>query len=225
MEFAVNKFLKLKLHNGETSIYVNDTEFMICKAIVFNLKYDSINSIDKSLEESLESMDQYKINNHEISPKQLFWGHCSNLQVWVENNYDCQFLDSSIAFPLLKRLTEVGDFKAKRRFREEIAKKFETDYIPTMILLIRRNFLKYLSKEEISIVLDMIKNRNNLIFEFLIPYLIIEDILDWSKEEIETRMKKFEIYLEEGKFKKLKLNDGILSEIPFLKSEIKKKLG
>ncbi len=49
-----------------------------------------INSIDEAsekLDKSLESK-----SGGPIPPETEFWGHCSNIQVWVENNYDIQNL-------------------------------------------------------------------------------------------------------------------------------------
>ena len=47
-----------------------------------------------------------------------------NLQTWAENGYDTRILHSTLAFPLLKRLTEVGDLIAKNKLKEEIAIRY-----------------------------------------------------------------------------------------------------
>ena len=38
----------------------------------------------------------------------------------------------NLAFPLLKVLTKSGDLQAKKVFREEIAKRFESGYVPVI---------------------------------------------------------------------------------------------
>lgn len=224
LEFQINNFLKLKLKNGETSILVNDNEFIICKGVIYKLDEKKLENLRfKSVDEVLVAVKPKDINNYEILPHQIFWAHSSNLQVWAENEYDCTLLDSTLAFPLLKKLTEVGDIVAKRKFKEEIAKRFESDYIPVKVFLIRRNYLNYLSKEEIEFILEALKKRNPLKYEFLIPFFIAENVVKWSKHETEKKIVKFEAQLEGGKFLPLHLNDSITFEIPFILFKIKNK--
>ena len=51
-----------------------------------------------------------------ITPEQEFWGHRSNIQAWVECEYDTRLLHSNLSFPLLKALSDAGDPKAKAIF-------------------------------------------------------------------------------------------------------------
>jgi len=39
-----------------------------------------------------------------IKPREEFWGHCSNLQAWIEFDYHPELLHSSLTIPILKRL-------------------------------------------------------------------------------------------------------------------------
>lgn len=74
----------------------------------------------------------------------------SNLQVWVECEYDTRLLHRNIAFPLLEKLTEAGDPLAKKRFKEEIAKRYSSKN-PTVIKFLElEGYLKYLSNEEMA---------------------------------------------------------------------------
>ena len=54
-----------------------------------------------------------------------FWGHCSNLEVWNENDYDTRLLEKTLAFPLLKKLVRVRDKRAVKSFKLEVAERFE----------------------------------------------------------------------------------------------------
>ncbi|MFX1257954.1 MAG: leucine-rich repeat domain-containing protein, partial [Promethearchaeota archaeon] len=92
--------------------------------------------------------------NIKISPETEFWGHCSNLQAWTENEYDTRLLHSNLAFPLLKKLTESGDPLAKKVFKEEIAKRFMKGHLSVSTYLIKEGYLFYLSKEEFESILD-----------------------------------------------------------------------
>jgi hypothetical protein len=162
LEFKVNKFIKLKLEKEKTNIYVNDRLFNQCKYILTRkkpqdleelLKFDSIDelksgSIDKitkNLDHSLENIEPELID---IPIETRFWVHCSNLQVWAENNYDTRLLHTNLAFPLLQRLMKAGDPIAKRVFKEEVAKRFASNYPPVINFLTENGYDYYLSREE-----------------------------------------------------------------------------
>ena len=80
---------------------------MQCKRLVLNIpkseikQYNRIESIDEAAEIYEHTIYQHEIfkdnglpdiENDEnftlIEPEEEFWGHCSNLQVWVEHDYD-----------------------------------------------------------------------------------------------------------------------------------------
>jgi len=159
-QFIVNEFITLKLENNKTNIYVKNRPFNQCKHLLINLdsqnleKYDSIGSID----EAVDVLNKYQYgnlyDNEEIPPEAEFWGHCSNLQAWVEHNYDTRLLHRNIAFPLLKKLTEVGDPIARRRFKEEIALRFQSGHPSVVRFLIREHYLNYLNREEINFLCE-----------------------------------------------------------------------
>jgi Leucine-rich repeat (LRR) protein len=76
--------------------------------------------------------------------------------MWEEYNYDTRLLHSNLAFPLLKRLAEVGDPNAKRLLREEIAKRLGSGFSPVIKFLINENYLEYLNHEEsVSAMLEL----------------------------------------------------------------------
>jgi len=152
-EFIINDFITLKLEDDETTIYINGEEFIQCKYLLMNIPvrkielYDEIDSID----EAAEKLDRFKRN---IPPKVEFWGHCSNLQVWSEQGYDTRFIHRNLAFPLLKKLTEVGDPKAKKMFKDEIGKRFEKGPDSVRQYLALEGFTEYLSREEMWSVMS-----------------------------------------------------------------------
>ncbi|MGV9172476.1 MAG: hypothetical protein ACOC35_07905 [Promethearchaeia archaeon] len=148
--YRINKYITLKLENGQTNIYVAGRVFNQCKFLFINLsmdkvrEYDSIKSIDEAedtLDNSLEGGGQYQ---YEISAETEFWGHCSNLEVWAEHNYDTRLLHRNLAFPLLKRLTEVGDPQAQQIFKEEILNRVLTGYPNVIRYLSQMGYFRYL---------------------------------------------------------------------------------
>ena len=91
-EFKVNKYIILKLENGISNIYVNGKPFNQCKYIVIRKKVNEIEhllemvSIDELAEHYDHSLDGVEPEFIGISPETRFCLHCSNLQVWAENN-------------------------------------------------------------------------------------------------------------------------------------------
>lgn len=152
LEFKVNKYITLKLEDGFTVIYIKGKEFLQCRHLLLidpqkSKDYSEIKSID-------EAQDSLKINypiTLKITPEQEFWGHCSNLQVWDEHNYDTRLLHSNLAFPLLKKLMELGDVRARKMFKEEIANRIEENYPSVNQLLIEEGYINYLSTEELKL--------------------------------------------------------------------------
>lgn len=167
-QFYINDYITLKLEYGETNIYVKNNLFQQCKYLLLNIpadetwRFDEIESIDEAAEVLDRSMEGGEREFIDISSETEFWGHCSNLQVWAENNYDTRILHSNLAFPLLKHLTDVGDPIAMRCFKEEIAKRLESGCQSVKYFLEEAGYLNYLSQEELkSIYPDYIDYRQS----------------------------------------------------------------
>lgn len=174
-EFTINQYLKLKLEGGRTNIYVNNRRFIQCMYLLLNIPvkkiedYDEIGSIDEAAVKLDRSMER---NHRKVPPETEFWGHCSNIQAWVDNKYDTRILHRNLAFPLLKALVDAGDPIAKRKFKEEIAIRYATGH-PTVIRFLTQNgYLHYLTEDEFeSMLVDIdfpsIDEYSRKIFPFL----------------------------------------------------------
>jgi len=189
-KFKVNDYIKLKLEDNKTNIYINEEMFKQCKYLLLNISYndvvslDEIDSIDKAVETLGHSLELNKRNIIKIPPEVEFWGHCSNLQVWVENNYDTRLLLSNLAFPLLKKLTEVGDPIARKVFKDEIIKRILSYELNVIRFLIGEGYFKYFDSKEIEILLDEIgEGIDKMPIENAIRYL---DII--ARRNIEDRL-------------------------------------
>lgn len=175
--FKINDLLKVVLFKGKSIIVVNNKQFMHCKYLLLNLdanhfeKYDDIESIDdaaKRLDHSLEYIE------YKISPKAEFWGHCSNLQAWAENNYDPRLIHSNLAFPLLKILSEEGDLIAQNVFKEEVIHRLKNNNYNIAIHFLQEGYFNDFTEEEIYTLLhdlyrDKCNNIINLLEDNLIP--------------------------------------------------------
>jgi hypothetical protein len=158
-EFGINQYLKLKLEGGRTNIYVNNRRFMQCMYLLLNIRADEIEEYDEieSIDEAAVKLDRSMERNHrKVPPETEFWGHCSNIQAWADNEYDTRILHRNLAFPLLKALVDAGDPIAKRKFKEEIALRYATGH-PTVIRFLTQNgYLHYLTEDEFeSMLIDI----------------------------------------------------------------------
>lgn len=202
LSYKVNDYITLKLENRYTQIYVRGKRFLQCIRLVLNIPtdqfndYDHINSIDEAADVyKRKTIHQNRIihehgardlnQDHDITPEQEFWGHCSNIQSWVEHKYDTRLLHSNLSFPLLKELSFSGDPIAKQVLKEEIAMRFESASPTVVQYLWSQRYLQYLTREEIISVIEspqflksIIKNteyyRNldilDSIFKYLAPH-------------------------------------------------------
>ena len=153
-EFKINKFITVKQEKNKVNIYVNNEEFSQCKYLLINIPIDQIQEFDEinSIDEAAELLDHsLEGDEPQISIETEFWGHCSNLQAWVENNYDTRLLHSNLAFPLLRELYELGDAQAKKAFKEEIAKRLTCEYEPIIHFLLIEGYLDKLKNPIINI--------------------------------------------------------------------------
>lgn len=153
LEFEINKYLKLRLEYGNTNIYINGKKFNTCKYLLFNIPTENVRNFDeiRSIDEAAEKLDRrMEAYPNYVPPETEFWGHCSNLQAWYENDYDTRLLHRNLAFPLLKSLSDAGDILAKRVFKEEIAKRLDCGYKSVVMYLIDQGYLSYLDEYEID---------------------------------------------------------------------------
>jgi len=109
--FVVNEHITLKLRGIKTIIYIDGKEITQCKYLLLNIpkaeaqdeKCVSIDEFGNKYSRILE-LNTSNAKKQGISPETEFWGHCSNLQAWVENDYNPNILHSNLALPLLTRL-------------------------------------------------------------------------------------------------------------------------
>lgn len=212
--FRVNRKLALKLENNRTNIYVNGKLFQQCKYLLLNIstdnvrKYDNINSIDEAAEKLDRSLERGS-SKYIIDPKTEFWGHCSNIQAWYENEYDTRILHRNLAFPLLKALVDANDTFAKKVFKEEIALRFESGYPSVVFYLIENKYLDFLNEEELSIILEnpnFIKQLPRWFFNKIVP--------QWLRRKIKNKLYKINCPYCNMKISKKAVNNFLLGKKP-----------
>jgi len=209
-EFQINEYLSLRLEDDRTNIYVAGKLFRQCKFLLLNIPIDKLSILDEleSIDEAAEKLDHsleprrdVKESMYKIPPEVEFWGHCSNLQVWYEYEYNTKLLHSNLAFHLLGKLAKVGDPQAKKVFKEEIADRYNNGVESVRKYLRSMGFLQYLTTENF---LNLIDNEQEI------------NSIDKLREQI-PQIEKFEdlgIDIKKGKVISLKLRGLNLKKVP-----------
>jgi len=123
----------------KTMVYIDGKPFEQCMFLLIcdvaskteNIPdtYDGeISTIDRYVEKAPSGSFNRKHENDKnvLTEEEAFWGHCSNIQAWIELDYNPDAMASSISFNLLKKLAEVGDAKAKRVLDAEISDRLSS---------------------------------------------------------------------------------------------------
>ena len=148
-----------------TYIFVNNEKFLVCARLLLNFPMEASQNLNdiKSIDEVAERIEQTlwqniileessaehpRLQDITITPEEEFRGHCSNIQAFFENGLQTEILASNIAFPLLKKLVDLGFKPAIRVFKEEIAKRFNEGVKSSRLFLLKGGYLSYLDSEE-----------------------------------------------------------------------------
>ena len=181
-DFKINEYIILKLESARTNIYVNGEKFIQCKGIVLNRTLEELKPLihSKSIDDLIKVAD---MDSDDISTETEFMVHCSNLQVWAENEYNTDLLHSNLAFPLLHKLAEVGDPIARRKFKEEIMRRLMSGAKNTIKYLVEENYIDYLDREQFW--LSILKPQEAEIIINLEELLNHHFIIDFSMEYLD----------------------------------------
>ncbi len=201
-EVRLNKIISLKLEGKKTVLYINDKPFRQCMRLLVNIpkreiqNYDKINSID-DLTDIYKNTEYYKKN---ISPEEEFKGHYSNLQTWVEHEYDTQLMHRNLAFPLLKELSKQGVLKAKNRFKEEVVQRFLSGNFNVMTYLIDQKYLSDFTEEELDVLFEEYDFSQILKWE-------LKDRYSWLGELLVMKIKRVKTYFQRNLINLIKEED------------------
>lgn len=172
-EFQVNEFISLKLVFSKTLIYVCDELFLTCQKVALSLvpskfkEYSDFDDIDEIIDFYQSKYDPK--GEVMITPEEEFWAHSSNMQAWVDNNYNTCVLSKNISFPILTELSnrEIPHFKIL--FKEELITRIRGGGIKTLLYFINEFYLNYLTEQDLfdGLLLleeaEIIKNISQLI--------------------------------------------------------------
>ncbi len=179
--------------------------------MLINLPSDNTNFYDvvESVDDIAEVQSEDEIPDLELKAKDEFWGHCSNLQAWAENNYDTHLLHSNLAFPLLKKLVDAGDKLAKAVFKEEVMERLMDGNLNTILFILDQGYLdKFLKEERDAILEDFRSHLESVIndvleddrkFKFLdFHYVKQFKEQDWASNAEQLYLHKFIHFVKSG---------------------------
>ncbi|MFW9952016.1 MAG: hypothetical protein ACFFKA_18000, partial [Candidatus Thorarchaeota archaeon] len=110
--------LTLELNDYITVYSELDKILIFVKGEKFH-ELDSVH-VRKILEAS--SLKEYNLKSYSNLNESLFNEFVNLLICWIQKKYDTNLLLYEISLPLLKKLVEVGDLRAKKVFVDEILK-------------------------------------------------------------------------------------------------------
>lgn len=172
-EFAIkdekdNIILTVRLINGESRIFVKEEEILTCRFVPLSIPdnelpklehIESINDVidhfDHSLEGDYENEDilsKWNLTSSELAELDFFV-NCSNLEAWVENDFDTRLLDYRLSFPLLEKIGKQGNLRAQMRFKEKIYHRFTSGKTQVKHYLMEA-FPWYFTQPELNSLLD-----------------------------------------------------------------------
>lgn len=197
-EFKVNDYITLKLEDRKTNIYVAGKLFRQCKYLLLEIPINEITSINEieSIDEAAKrlghSLENEMNSEHVIPPEVEFWGHCSNLQVWYEYNYDLRLLHSSLAFPLLQKLSDVGDLVARQVLKEELVKRLISGSYSVMDLLINNAYIDFFSNDELWYAIYNLQESkfDKYLYFISAKYYFLEKLMGMGDKSAEELFKK-----------------------------------
>ncbi len=158
--FRINDYISLILKDEKVTILIEGEEVMLCKGIAIKMPIEDIleiqnyNSVDDLITMYDKKVEEGKEPEEDITPETEFMVHCSNLQAWSENGYDSDLLHYNLSFPLLKKLSEAGDKRARKVFKEEIVKRFLKGNRQAQVFLHAKEYLSILTSEEQQVLYE-----------------------------------------------------------------------
>jgi len=157
---AVSPLIELVYNPVEkvVEVYVDGQQSLNCASLVASIDDLVEHARDIKAIEDLETLPGIELVECDDvadvfgTPEAELAAHASNLQAWVENDYDTHLLHCNIAFPLLVDLTRAGDAKARRVLESTIDERIR-DGSSTTRKAIALMFMDFLSEAQWDVLL------------------------------------------------------------------------
>lgn len=175
--FKINKYISISLEGKNIILYVLNIKFKEFTYSKYNKIVQNCSFIDKINLDDNAILDNLKKDLENIKNSFLFY---KLLYFWISHKYNTNFLDYQISFPILKKLVQVGDPKAKKVFYNEILKNLWGGDPLVIKYLMRENYYDYLVLDGYKRNIEFITSFNDIkqtIFLYILSialFLIID---------------------------------------------------
>jgi hypothetical protein len=125
MKVVINDYIDVAWDPASRNVYVAVAGKKVSYCSFLLVQVASSMNVD-SIDDLAWVEGARRLEGHDIerllgmTPEEHLQAHASNIQAWVENDYNPALIHSNIAFPLLKALVDAGDQKARRVLEAEI---------------------------------------------------------------------------------------------------------
>jgi hypothetical protein len=206
-EFKISNLLSVRLDCNGPRMYVKGQPFNQCAYPVINggghrdnhvehnddgkeprVSRKAAGSVDAFLWKEHRTLDHPGyVQNPKMSMQELFWGLCSTLQAWVENDYDTRLLHANLAFPLARALANAGDSAAKAMFEREVIARWKSDFEPVQTYLFHGGFLNALSPKALMDI--VVHGGPQHVIGNLIPRIDVKILVDtWKGQKSKAQL-------------------------------------
>jgi len=173
----------------KTVVVVNGEEISQCMFLMLNILTSETNdtfqyvNIDEMARNYSTDLEQNR-DCYSISAEEEFWGHCSNLEAWAENDYNPNLLRSNLSVPLLTKLafTDIKIFDSLLYHLDDMWKQY-----------IRRSRKEFVYETYGSMVYKLLRHYNidimdvystNAFLRFLVELTVIDKYNDLGSKVI-----------------------------------------
>ncbi len=133
----VNEYISIQRYESEPKIII-----YVRNEPLVSIPSPEFPSLEYLLREVNNNLVRYK-NPQKNSKTEIFFQRLALiLEIWSKNDYDTHLLHYKIAFPLLKKLREVGKTKFQIIFQQEILKRYSTSPLEVKNYLEQEGYLK-----------------------------------------------------------------------------------
>lgn len=152
--YEINDYISIKIIHSPFDHKIKECESYRYSEkgtkIVICVMNESVVTIPSALFPSLKAItqeikdpkDRYEYNQKKNLIETIFRRLLSNLTIWSENDCNTQNVNHKIAFPLLKKLREIGETKFQIILQQEILKAYATSTYQVKEFLKREGYLK-----------------------------------------------------------------------------------
>ena len=206
LEKELSERITLKAEDGHIYVYIDGVKFHQCMRLLFSIPtgeiedYAEINSIDEMDDKFGTEQDQQdalaQMAKEEavikMTLEEEFYAHASNLEAWIENDYNTNILHKSLSFPILNELSKKKGSASDIRLQEEVSERFSMGHLPVSLYLLKEGYLDDFSLDLFTITFDNFLNNIKILDLKILKLGVLYDFYN-KLSTLEDKYKKYKI--------------------------------